>query len=284
MNCCQRHSLGRLCGIEIEVARHHGGPICIGLWTSEPSLFGSLGWKFLGFVAPGAIRLWLRPPWFWCFSSSIGQSEPIKITQPKWGTYEKPRQATCPRIIDDEHDEQEESVIKSAAKSASESGGQTEQTVAQRRGRTEKFIDDIVQRVVENELGTAGRGCQSCLAPILDEQKCNFFLGQVWASASWTSWTDMCLIQSLKHLDGLIASLHHVVALKLISVRVIFNFSTFWAKDLRQKCEQVREEFSARRGAFEGVFGRFSTLPLGIWIACHKFMGIRILWKLLLLF
>lgn len=109
MNCCQRHSLGRLLGIEIEVARHHGGPICIGLWTSEPSLFGSLGWKFLGFVAPGAIHLWLRPPWFWCFSSSIGQSEPIKITQPKWGTYEKPRQATCPRIIDDEH---EESVIK----------------------------------------------------------------------------------------------------------------------------------------------------------------------------
>lgn len=47
--------------------------------------------------------------------------------------------------------------------------------MAQRRGRTEKFIDDIVQRVVENELGRAGRGCQSCLAPILDEQKCIFF-------------------------------------------------------------------------------------------------------------
>lgn len=30
--------------------------------------------------------------------------------------------------------------------------------MAQRRGRTEKFIDDIVQRVVENELGRAGRG------------------------------------------------------------------------------------------------------------------------------
>ena len=29
--------------------------------------------------------------------------------------------------------------------------------MAQRRGRTEKFIDDIVQRVVENELGRAGR-------------------------------------------------------------------------------------------------------------------------------
>lgn len=50
--------------------------------------------------------------------------------------------------------------------------------MAQRRGRTEKFIDDIVQRVVENELGRAGRGCQSCLAPILDEQKCIFFLGR----------------------------------------------------------------------------------------------------------
>lgn len=272
MNCCQRHSIGRLCGIEIEVARHHGGPICIGLWTSEPSLFGCLGWKFLGFVAPGAIRLWLRPPWFWCFSSSIGQSEPIKITQPKWGTYEKPRQATRPRIIDDDRDEHDESVINVICEVCvwvrwadwADCGPAQRADRKVHRWYRSKSCGEWVRQ------GRAWLTKLPSSHPWWTEVQKH--LGQVWASASWTSWTDMCLIQSLKHLDGLVAS---CCVAQIDFCPGNFNFSTFWAKDLRQKCEQVREEFSARRGAFEGVFGRFSALPLGIWIACHKFMGIN---------
>ena len=270
MNCCQRHSLGRLCGIEIEVPRHHGGPICIGLWTSEPSLFGSLGWKFLGFVAPGAIRLWLRPPWFWCFSSSIGQSEPIKTTQPKWGTYEKPRQATCPRIIDDEHDEHEESVIKVSCE-----------------------VCVWVRWADWADCGPAQRADRK-VHRWYRSKSCGEWVrqGRAWlpklpSSHPWWTEVQFCFwaglgIGFLDELDryapdtksqapwwiGCIIASCCVAQIDFCPGN--FNFSTFSAKDLRQKCEQVREEFSA--------------LPLGIWIACHKLTGIRILWKLLVLF